>query len=151
MFKEIHVQSRAVIIDREQILLCRTVALTPNFYFLPGGHIEHMESAEKALLRELREEIGFEFYIKRFLGCLEYSANPSHAKCHNHEYSFIFEVSSIECKANQPITQLENHIELHWIPLSQLKTIDFRPDPLKVIITTWLEKDLNVAFKSKMI
>jgi 8-oxo-dGTP pyrophosphatase MutT (NUDIX family) len=110
-----------------------------------------MESAEQALIRELQEEVGHEFTIKRFLGCLEFSANPSHAKCHSHEYSFIFEVSSMEFKANQPITKLENHIELHWVSLNQLKEIDFKPEPLKVMITEWLEKDLSVAFRSQMV
>lgn len=46
----IHVLSRAVIIDKEHILLCKTRDLENNFYFLPGGHVENGESVEAALL-----------------------------------------------------------------------------------------------------
>ena len=45
----IHVLSRSVLIDQDYILLCKTVDLPINFYFLPGGHIEHGESASPSL------------------------------------------------------------------------------------------------------
>lgn len=55
MNQNIHVLSRAVVIEKEHILLCKTIALNPDFFFLPGGHIEQGEGAQQALLRELRE------------------------------------------------------------------------------------------------
>lgn len=87
--------SRGVIIDQDNILLCRTLDLPISFYFLPGGHVEHAESVEISLLRELMEETGAHCKIKIFLGCLEYSFEPGHSSiCHNHEYNFIFESES---------------------------------------------------------
>ncbi len=35
----IHVLSRAVILDGDHILLCKTLDLPISFYFLPGGHV----------------------------------------------------------------------------------------------------------------
>lgn len=67
----IHVLACAVVVDQDHIMVCKTVNRSSNFYFLPGGHIESKERAEKAVLRELLEEVGFVFAIKRFLGCLE--------------------------------------------------------------------------------
>ena len=67
--EKIHVISRAVIIDKNNILLCKTLELEISFYFLPGGHIENGESAENSLLRELQEETRFTCHIKKFLGC----------------------------------------------------------------------------------
>ena len=82
----IHVLSRAVIIDQQSILLCKTLDLQANFYFLPGGHVEHGESVRESILRELMEETGSSGKIKRFLGCLEYSFEFSaNSICHNHE------------------------------------------------------------------
>ncbi len=150
----IHVQSRAVIIKEGHILLCKTTGLDLDFYFLPGGHIEHGESAKDAMLRELKEEIGFEFEINRFLGCFEYSFDPNvrkHAKCHTHEYDFIFEANSNLLPApHMALEQFEKHIKVLWIPIDKLEEIDLRPDPLKNLIPKWLNLNLNPAFESKM-
>jgi 8-oxo-dGTP diphosphatase len=148
----IHVLSRAVIIDQGHILLCQTVDLPIAFYFLPGGHIEHSESAEAALLREITEESGAKCYIKRFLGCLEHSFEPGHNSiCHNHEYNFIFEVESSMLKLGIKIPQMESHIKLVWIPLNTMNIIDFRPEYLREILVEWIDSPSNNSFKSQMI
>jgi len=148
----IHVLSRAVIIDQQYILLCKTLDLPISFYFLPGGHIEHGESAESAVIREVFEESGSQCVIKRFLGCLEYSFEPGHSSiCHNHEYNFIFEAKSDSLKHNTLIPQREDHIQLMWVPLLSINEIDFRPEPLKRLIPIWLELNMHNAFGSAMI
>jgi 8-oxo-dGTP diphosphatase len=148
----IHVLSRGVIIDQDNILLCRTLDLPISFYFLPGGHVEHGESVERSLLRELMEETGAHCKIKRFLGCLEYSFEPGHSSiCHNHEYNFIFEAESESLKIEKKIPQLETHIELIWIPLHQLSEIDFRAEPLRELVPQWLKTPASNVFRSVMI
>lgn len=151
----IHVQSRAVIIVQGHLLLCKTKGLSPDFYFLPGGHIEVGESATNALIRELQEEVGGSFIIKRFLGCLEYSFDPKlmkHAKCHTHEYTFLFEATSPSLEdPEKPLQQLEEHIHLLWVPFSHLQKIDLRPAPLKSLLPQWLKLEMNTAFESSMI
>ena len=148
----VHVLSRGVIIDQGHILLCRTLDPPISFYFLPGGHVEHGESVERSLLRELMEETGSHCKIKRFLGCLEYSFEPGYSSiCHNHEYNFIFEAESESLKSNHKILQLETHIELIWVPLHQLSEIDFRPEPLRELILKWLETKVSDVFRSIMI
>ena len=147
----IHVLSRAVIIDQGSILLCKTLDLPMSFYFLPGGHIEHGESAEKSLLRELSEETGATCTIKRFLGCLEHCFEPGHNSiCHNHEYNFIFEAGSELLKKNIKTLPLESHMELCWIPVEQLSQIDLRAEPLQKLIPKWLESPTHHSFESVM-
>jgi 8-oxo-dGTP pyrophosphatase MutT (NUDIX family) len=148
----IHVLSRAVVIDEDHLLLCKTLDLPISFYFLPGGHVEQGESVETSLLRELVEEAGVEARIKRFLGVLEYSFEPGHSSiCHNHEYNFIFEVESDSLKMNRPIKQLEPHLELVWISLSKITEIDFRAEPLKTLLPEWLKAASHDAFRSVMV
>ncbi|MEY3197228.1 MAG: hypothetical protein RLZZ59_596 [Pseudomonadota bacterium] len=154
MIDTIHVQSRAVIIKEGHILICKTKGLEHYFYFLPGGHIEHGESAKNALIRELKEEVGFNFTIDRFLGCMEYAFDPSktkHAKCHTQEYSFIFEANAKELPSPQtPLNQIEKNIEILWMELEELGKIDFRPHPLIKHIDTWLRTALDKSFASSM-
>ena len=148
----IHVLSRAAIIHNDQILLCQTLNLKINFHFLPGGHIKHGESSEESLLRELKEETRADCKIKRYLGCLEYSFEPSHDKiCHNHEYNFIFEAESDLLKSDQKIICPEKHIELIWMPISSLQEIDFRPEPLRKLLPLWLSGNKQEKFMSEMI
>jgi 8-oxo-dGTP pyrophosphatase MutT (NUDIX family) len=148
----IHVLSRAVIIDQDHILLCKTLDCTINFYFLPGGHVEHKESAQDAVLRELMEEAGAVCAIKRFLGCLEHSFEPGHSSiCHNHEYNFIFEAESETLKKHISVPKLENHIDVLWVPIRELLSIDFRPEPLKELLPLWLGAAKNNAFQSTIL
>lgn len=151
-YNTIHVLARGVVIDEGCVLLCKTLDLPIPFYFLPGGHVEPKESAQAALIRELREETGASCTIKRFLGCLEYSFEPGHSSiCHNHEYNFIFELQSDDLKRHQPIAQLEKHIALIWMPLDQLSHIDFRAEPLKTLLPQWLQANKpDTSFESVM-
>ena len=150
---KIHVLSRAVILDQDHILLCKTLDIPKAFYFLPGGHIEHGESAQETVLRELYEEAGAQdCIIEKMLGCLEYSFQPGHSSiCHNHEYNFIFKVSSPSLKKGVPIPRLEDHIELLWFPMGDLTHIDFRPEPLKILLPKWLDTPSMQALESVMI
>ena len=154
MYKDgIHVLARAVIIDQDNILLCQTLDLPVSFYFLPGGHVEHEESASSALIRELLEETGARnVQIKRFLGILEHSFEPGFSSiCHNHEYNLIFEVESEKLKIDSEIPKIENHIQTLWMPVKDIINIDFRPEPLKNLILKWLQLNYNDSFYSSML
>ncbi|MBY0292012.1 MAG: NUDIX domain-containing protein [Alphaproteobacteria bacterium] len=147
----IHVLSRAVVLDQDHILTCKTRDLPISFYFLPGGHVEHGESAEAAVIRELLEESGSLCMIKRFLGCLEYSFEPGYSSiCHHHEYNLFFEAESDGLKVQNTLASLEDHIELVWVQLSEIDSIDFRPEPLKTLLPEWLKSPKNNAFRSVM-
>lgn len=134
-----HELARAVIIDQGYILLCRSTTHKHQFYFLLGGHVEQGETAEEAVLRELQEETGESFVIDRSLGDFEYHFVPVSMQkaCHTHEKNIIFEAHSANIKFDKPLVQQEEHIELVWIPLVQLGTIELKPEKLKGLIKKW--------------
>lgn len=149
MRSEIHVIARGVLIDNEHILLCKTVGLEHNFYYLPGGHVELNESASNTLVRELLEETGKNIIITRFLGCYEYRFKPKPPICHHHEYNIVFEMVCPELSAAVQPTQCEENVELHFIPLSKLNLIPFHPGTLLQTVLAWTKNTDNNAFKSE--
>lgn len=51
--KAIHILSRGIVIDKNNVLLCKSRNLEQNFYFLPDGHIEHKEKASCEGVRKI--------------------------------------------------------------------------------------------------
>ncbi len=151
--KNIHALARAIIIDQGHILLAHHPSWKQGHYYLPGGHIEHGESAQQTVLRELDEEIGIAFTIGRFLGCLEYSfyANLGTKVCHTHEYNFLFLAESSEMKAGVIPVQKEEHVAFAWAPLENLGSINLLPAPLIQLIPKWCQLNLAFAFMTEMI
>jgi len=156
----IHVLSRAVIIHDDHLLLAYDPRKEPKhyyefnvpFYYLPGGHIEFNESAQEAVVREIYEETGFDSNIERFLGVFEHSWNFSGDEvcCHTHEINLIFKVNLKAVNGLISISQKEEHVALQWLPLRELDSIDFRPEPLKMLLSNWLHAPRNGAFESAM-
>ena len=140
MQKDIHVLSRAVIIKDGKLLMC--INSTVPFYFLPGGHIEHGESAAYALERELEEELGLVCTAQRFLGCFEYNFIPNNPdKCHSHEYNFIYLVDAPDLDGHRAPQSPEDHTNFAWVSITALQDVDFKPQALKKVLIEWLETD----------
>jgi ADP-ribose pyrophosphatase YjhB (NUDIX family) len=54
-----------------KVLLQRSEGEGQDFWFLPGGRVEMLESATECLVREMREELGVETSIGRLLWVVE--------------------------------------------------------------------------------
>ena len=156
----IHVLSRGVIIDQDHILIAYDPRPAPNhyyelntpFYYLPGGHIDFQESASNALIREIKEETGFEAAIEKFLGIIEHAWNfpGDEVCCHTHEINLIYKLSITELKFGDKVPQKEEHVAFEWLPIDSLYGIDLRPLPLKSALSKWLEGTNDNIFWSKM-
>jgi len=47
---------------------CIAVIKTPRGYFLPGGGIEAEENQKECIIREFKEETGYDIEVKQFIG-----------------------------------------------------------------------------------
>ncbi|MBA8666565.1 NUDIX domain-containing protein [Holosporaceae bacterium 'Namur'] len=107
-----------------------------EIHFIFRGYIEHRETAVSALIRELSEEVGYEFGVGRFLGCLEYIFNPTIniTVCHSHEFNFLFLAPSISIQDISPIAQQEAKVKLTWVNMDNLNKVNLLPSPLNKLI-----------------
>jgi 8-oxo-dGTP pyrophosphatase MutT (NUDIX family) len=122
--------ARACIIQNNKILLCVNATGTKHC-FLPGGHIELMETSAEALHREINEELGAEVKNQHFIGIAENFYFDGTKD--RHEVNLIY---AVELK-NYDVQSQEEHLTFEWIPLDTLGNIDARPRSLMEAITKW--------------
>jgi 8-oxo-dGTP diphosphatase len=122
----IEIITRAVILDKGKILLCKKKG--NDYYFLPGGHVEFGETAEQALARELKEELDIETDKIEYIGTVE---NIFSEKGENHhEINLLF---SVEPKNHSSVSN-ENHIDFFWTDIAKLAGESVEPVALKKAI-----------------
>ncbi|PEN45895.1 DNA mismatch repair protein MutT [Bacillus wiedmannii] len=126
MKNKFHHIVRAVMLKDNKLLLAEYIG---HHYFLPGGHVEVGESAENALIRELREELGVNCSIKQFLGVIENQWEDREVL--HYEINHIFEVDSQELHIDLRPKSKESHLAFHWIDYNQeaLHTYKIMPAP----------------------
>ncbi|MEH7270503.1 NUDIX domain-containing protein, partial [Bacillus toyonensis] len=127
MKSKFHHIVRAVMIKDEKLLVAEYIG---HHYFLPGGHVEIGESAENALIRELREELGVNCSIQQFLGVIENQWQDKEVL--HHEINHIFEVESQDLHTDLPPKSSESHLAFQWIDCNKeaLNHYEIMPMPL---------------------
>ena len=148
-YQRIHVLARAVIVNEGHILLAydprknpyHYYELSKHFYTLPGGHVEWQESAQKALVREIREELGKDIAIERFVGVIEHAWHfPGDSVCcHTHEVNLVFQCDGSAFDRTIIPPQREAHVAFEWACLESIDTIDLRPTRLRNALKDWLQ------------
>ncbi|MBE7150933.1 NUDIX domain-containing protein [Bacillus mycoides] len=146
MKSKFHHIVRAIMIQDEKLLVAEYIGY---HYFLPGGHVEIGESAENALIRELREELGVTCSIKQFLGVIE---NQWQAKeTLHHEINHIFEIDSNELKSDFTPISKESHLAFHWIDFNKenINSYTIMPTPsVKELLERKLSDELLTCWIS---
>lgn len=108
------VVSAAVIEKDDAFLLTRRAeaAHLGGLWEFPGGKVEHGESVEDSLVREIREELGCDVTVERPLLITHHTYTDLHVELH------FFAVSL----GGEPAPQLGQ--EMRWVPRQQLATLE---------------------------
>ncbi len=101
---------------------------------LPGGHVELGEDTDHAILREMKEELGYDVKIERLIAI---NQNFFYTKDHKpfHEIGYYYIVKAVDenniNENNYVREELDKgkiqHLEFNWVTKEELKNIDFRP------------------------
>lgn len=108
----------AIITDEQsRILVTQRPFHIPHggFWEFPGGKLEANETAEHALIREIREEVGLEIHRFQWLGEI------THQYPDKSVHLIIFQVTQFSGKASC----LEGQLNMKWIEKDKLKPEDF--------------------------
>ena len=127
---EIELLVRAVIEDRGHYLIAHTKGASNTY--LPGGHVERGEGLERALARELIEELGFETEVGEYLGAVEHAWEDDSGQ--SHEINHLFEVTSSKLSMNETPESLEDHLEFLWLPTHDFDEHNLQPTPLRELL-----------------
>ena len=129
--KEIEILVRAIIQDNGKILVCRKIG--KKYYFFPGGHVEFGESAERALAREIKEELGIRIKKSFFIGGSEHCFVEDKVKHHEINLSFQVLPEKLDTESK------ENHLHFFLFDKKQLARKTILPKLLKRVILKWLK------------
>lgn len=126
----------AVILNGNKILLERDERVP--YYGLTGGKVMLHETAEHAVLRELKEELNIEAEIVRPLWLCQnfFTEDVNGDKYHELGVYFLIDVSKTELPKSGSFTLREGKQKhmLEWVEISRLKDLYFYPLFLKTEI-----------------
>lgn len=130
--------ARAIIKNKGKILLCWHKS--KKYYFFPGGHVDFGETAESALVRELKEELDIKVKKVSFIGIVEniYIEKRDKHKQHrgkHHEINLVFNVLAEKAKEKS----LEDHIDFVFLNNKEFKKEKVLPLSLQKNVIRWLK------------
>lgn len=116
-----------------------TVKIQDNdFYCLPGGHVELGEDTDSAVLREMREELGYEVKINKLVSIIQNFFKTKEGKVfHELGYYYIVEPVNVNDVNLENYVRMENdkgemkRLEFRWFTASELQNVRFLPEVLK--------------------
>ncbi|MBL7183998.1 MAG: NUDIX hydrolase [Anaerolineae bacterium] len=103
----------------------------PGTYRLPSGGVNWGESVLSALHREVREEMGLEIEVERFLGLLEYEI-----RCEEESLPFVSYVFLVRDDGGEPIPQDEEEriLSFRQVSVAELAAV---ADSLRAVEEDW--------------
>lgn len=126
------------------VLLCRSRGAANTY--LPGGHIDFGESARVALKREIREELGLDCTVGRFLGGAEHTfVQKGRTHC---EINLVFALEAAGLRGGAPVASREAQISFAWARAGELAAASLEPHPLCALIPHWLTAGADGTFAS---
>ena len=93
-----------------------------DWWEFPGGKVEEGETSERALIREIREELDSDITVEKFLTTVE------------HDYpEFHLSMDCYWCRVQSGSLTLLEHEAAKWLPIHNLRQVNWLPADIKVV------------------
>lgn len=130
---QFHYRTSAIIYNNDKTKILLFKSSNRDFYMLPGGKVNELESSEDALKREVQEETGLEISIidfKCFSECVVTDKEITYQ-----QVEAIYEASYNDEINNDEFNGLEgNWILFKWFNINNLDNILIEPKGIKDIL-----------------
>ena len=93
-----------------------------GYWEFPGGKVEAAETPEKALARELREELKIDVTVGEFIVTATHEAGTA-----------VIELSTYLCTIIEGVPVLTEHEEFRWLPVSELSDVEWAPADIPTV------------------
>ncbi len=134
-----------IIIKQGQLLTLRRTRAEGVYWVFPGGGVEDTETAESALIREGKEELGIEVLPIRKLISVP---NGKKELLGQIEHFYICDIKNgVLGTGEGPEYQIgsgyHGKYDISWIPMEKLEEFDLRPNEVRNFLLS--HKDLEVS------
>lgn len=143
-----HPLARAVVLDDGQILLANHI--DHDNTFLPGGHVDPLESCVTAIQREIAEEMGLDALVSDYLGAIEHRWYEDDLDRIHHEINHYFIVSIAGIASGNSPPSVEDHLRFFWSPLDDLGRHNLLPVPLRDLVRNYAAGDRAIWWASTL-
>lgn len=127
----------------DRVLLQRVAGI--DFWFLPGGRVEMLESASEALEREMREELDAQVRVGRLLWVAENFFSMENRQFHELGLYFAMDVP-LSLSGTERFAAFDPGVELEmgWFELRDLPSV--RPGFLREALLNPPESTVHIVF-----
>lgn len=109
--------SALIINNKDQILLVKRADdddFLPGSWELPGGGVEYGETAQEAIIREIKEECGIEIEVLKPVAVADYFINDTQIL----EICFLCDPKCLDIKLSH------EHSDFKWLKIDAIRTLD---------------------------
>lgn len=128
--KTIHVVAAIIRRGNEIFATQRGYGEYKDWWEFPGGKIEPGETAEEAVVREIKEELDTEVNVDKYITTVEYDYP-----------GFYLIMDCFWCSIKEGHLTLLEHEAAKWLPLDNLRQVNWLPADVEVIDA--IEKERN--------
>lgn len=145
--------AKALIIKDNKILLNKCYdSNNGDYYSLPGGGQDKYENIYDAVIRECKEETGYEVTNIKFKGiCEEICDNEDTRKNYQqyaHKLYHIFTCTPISDIASSPTETDDMQLSCEWINIDEVESIRILPEMIQNNIKNLIESDIPIDMGS---
>lgn len=109
-----------------------------SFYCLPGGHVELGEDSQKGIIREMKEETGYDVIDPQLIAITEnFFKGKLSNKMHEIGFYYLMKLDEKAIIEKNEYVVIEHdkdgdiELEFKWLKISELDKINFQPEFLK--------------------